>query len=598
MAYLDTILSAAMQGPSDDDKDTLRRLSRIAGSSNYNPTPDIAAQGPQNYSTPLSATEEPAFQNWLKTNQVPFKDEPQADYDMRGFYKAAQFGDPRATQSLNAGDQQMHFPDTWKTPYHTGFSNESMYAPQSAPRWEGDVLKTAGGKVVSDERPSQPQTPLGGYLGAIGAGTQSIQSAASKEEALPARNIPERSYPPAEGTGYQGFEVPAASPIAQRLAGIGEQEAALRYPGVDDISKKRRFLADLAGVATGIMTKNPMAGIQMAEGIKTQKFHQALSDLERQREALTPTLTEEQKRTTEAANIYKAERTADIGQQRADTGAGTLAEKVISDRRRADQLARNEDDINAHRAINENIATGKLLLTGTIAENRDKLARELEKEREIAAQKRTETMASAISGRTEATKEPSQDEKDAAENAYKIMSATDDPDVKERAASAISQKARDYLGAQHEDAFNYKKLPVASEQSLKGSRNTLDLIPEIVDVITKHPNAIGVALGRMNGIKGKIGTQDENTSYLEGLLNQLLISEASVPGARILKVVMDTIKEHGSAGLAQELPQFMGKLKAMEFAAKTNHRNITGKDYVRPSTEPDLKMRIIGPVPK
>jgi hypothetical protein len=597
MAYLDTILSAAMQGPSDEDKDTLRRLSRIAGSSNYNPTSDIAAQGPQNYSTPLSATEEPAFQNWLKTNQVPYKDEPRADYDMRGFYKAAQFGDPRASQSLNAGDQQMHFPDTWKTPYHTGFSNESMYAPQSAPRWEEDVLKSAGGKVVSDERPSQPQTPLGGYLGAIGAGTQPIQSTASKEEALPARNIPDRSYPPAEGTGYQGFEVPAASPIAQRLAGIGEQEAALRYPGVDDISKKRRFLADLAGVATGIMTKNPMAGIQMAEGIKTQKFHQALADLERQRAALTPTLTEEQKRTSEAANIYKAERTADIGQQRADTGAGTLAEKVISDRRHAEQLARNEDDINAHRAINENIATGKLLLTGTIAEKRDQLARELEKEREIAAQKRTETMASAISGRTEATKEPSQDEKDAAENAYKIMSATDDPDVKERAASAISQKARDYLGAQHEDAFNYKKLPVASEQSLKGSRNTLGLIPEIRKVLKDHPNIIGPALGRIAGMEGVVGVQDENTSYLEGLLNQLQLSEASVPGARILKVVLDNIKAHGSAALAQELPQFEGKLKSMEFAAKLNHKNITGKDYQDPS-EPPLKIRVIGPAPK
>ena len=37
------------------------------------------------FTTPLSAQDEPKFQQWVKQNKVPWQDEPHADYDMRGF---------------------------------------------------------------------------------------------------------------------------------------------------------------------------------------------------------------------------------------------------------------------------------------------------------------------------------------------------------------------------------------------------------------------------------------------------------------------------------------------------------------------------------
>jgi hypothetical protein len=579
MAYLDTILSAAMQGPSDEDKDTLRRLSRIAGSSNYNPTPDIAAQGPQNYSTPLSATEEPAFQNWLKTNQIPYKDEPQADYDMRGFYKAAQFGDPRATQSLNAGDQQMHFPDTWKTPYHTGFSNESMYAPQSAPRWEEDVLKSAGGKVVSDERPSQPQTPLGGYLGAIGATAPSV--AAPREEALPARTPPERAYPPAEGTGYEGFQVPPPSAISQRLNAIAEQEAALKYPGAHDISQKRRYLADLAGVGIGILSKNPMAGIQMAEGIKTQDFRRKFADLERQREAWTPRETEEQKRTTEAANIYKAERTADISQQRVDIGQTAEVRKGKEDVTKADEFQQKEERIRQ----NENIVAtwrnqGLISKEQEAAINRRFRADEDEKNR-VAAQKRAETMATGQSGRIAEAKEASPDEKQAADNAAEIIKGTNDPSVKENVVSLLPPKAKAYFEAKHKDAAGYKKLTTTQKAKLDATKISLDLINQVSELAQKNPKMLGPVVGRVINHQGALGVAGSPESEMHALLTRLITSDASAAQqGRVSHQILEFLQKQGEAGIASNPSQFFGRLKGMMEADKTTYRDVSGTDYV------------------
>src|SRR5215472_15353865 len=105
-----------------------------------------AKPGP--YTTKLAPDQESAFQQWVKQNQVPWQDSPAADYDMRGYYKAMVAGDPDAHRAAN-----LHFPDTWKTPYHKTFSNESIYATSGAPHWDGDVLKDASGQVIADERP-------------------------------------------------------------------------------------------------------------------------------------------------------------------------------------------------------------------------------------------------------------------------------------------------------------------------------------------------------------------------------------------------------------------------------------------------------------
>lgn len=96
------------------------------------PSP-YATPGP--YTTTLAPDEEQQFQGWVKSNKLPWQDGPTSDYDMRGFWKAQQAGDPNARRAAN-----LHFPDTYKTPYHKSFSNESKYATKRAPHWEGDKL--------------------------------------------------------------------------------------------------------------------------------------------------------------------------------------------------------------------------------------------------------------------------------------------------------------------------------------------------------------------------------------------------------------------------------------------------------------------------
>jgi hypothetical protein len=69
-------------------------------------------------------------------------DHPESRYDYRGYWKDhASKGRDRT--EINAGDQQRHFPDTYKQHGHESFSAESRYSrgPQDGGRWlPGDVL--------------------------------------------------------------------------------------------------------------------------------------------------------------------------------------------------------------------------------------------------------------------------------------------------------------------------------------------------------------------------------------------------------------------------------------------------------------------------
>lgn len=106
----------------------------------------------QGYQTTLDPLSEMAFQQWVQKNNVPFDPSSSADYDMRGYFKALQSGQT-GNSSVNANDGQLHYPDTFKTPYHESFSNESRYAEKSAPSWNVfDQLQEKNGHVVYDEK--------------------------------------------------------------------------------------------------------------------------------------------------------------------------------------------------------------------------------------------------------------------------------------------------------------------------------------------------------------------------------------------------------------------------------------------------------------
>jgi len=105
------------------------------------------------YQTKLEPKEEVEFRGWVKEEGIPFDDDPKADYDMRGFWKAMKAGEPVAQTEINQHDKRRHFPDVWKTPYHPSFSAGSKWAKDGAPDWtENDQLVTPDGTVIHDER--------------------------------------------------------------------------------------------------------------------------------------------------------------------------------------------------------------------------------------------------------------------------------------------------------------------------------------------------------------------------------------------------------------------------------------------------------------
>lgn len=106
-----------------------------------------AKPGP--YYTTLHPTEEAQFRSWAKQHNISPDD---ATYDNRGFWKALQMGDPRAKAGFNPIAGEVHGPDTWKTPFDPSFSNESVYALPTAPRWKGRYLIDQTGKQLFDDQ--------------------------------------------------------------------------------------------------------------------------------------------------------------------------------------------------------------------------------------------------------------------------------------------------------------------------------------------------------------------------------------------------------------------------------------------------------------
>ena len=119
---------------------------------------DLGKYGPRvlsrEFNTQLPMMDELQFRNWVAQNNVPF--DPNAgpsDYDMRGFYQAAQQQQPGVTTAINPIDNMVHYPDRFKTPMHRSFSNESQWAGPNAPVWIDDArLALPNGRIVFDER--------------------------------------------------------------------------------------------------------------------------------------------------------------------------------------------------------------------------------------------------------------------------------------------------------------------------------------------------------------------------------------------------------------------------------------------------------------
>jgi hypothetical protein len=113
----------------------------------------FSAPGP--YQTSLTPDEESRFRTWVTQNRVEFDvNDPKEDYDMRGFWKGSG-GAPTGAQPF--------YPDTYKTPYDSDFSNQSQYATPDNPFvWkDGATLidKRDGSTVFYDPEHYSSQPP-------------------------------------------------------------------------------------------------------------------------------------------------------------------------------------------------------------------------------------------------------------------------------------------------------------------------------------------------------------------------------------------------------------------------------------------------------
>lgn len=116
---------------------------------NYARNKEWAKPGP--YWTKLPPPAEAKFRAWVKQNNVDFNpDDAQPDYDMRGFWKALQEGNPRARSAMDQG--QLHYDDYWKTPYDATFSAQSQWGiAGKTPDWKGGKLTLPSGHVIFDD---------------------------------------------------------------------------------------------------------------------------------------------------------------------------------------------------------------------------------------------------------------------------------------------------------------------------------------------------------------------------------------------------------------------------------------------------------------
>jgi hypothetical protein len=161
--YAAPLISAALFGELNSSKQTEPQTSTEGEKQQQQKTPqresmptlrEDAKPGP--YITKLTPEEETKFQKWVKQNDVPMEnDTATSDYDMRGYFKDNILGGKGQGTKVSEFDNRPHFPDTYKTPYHKTFSNESRYALPSAPHWDGDKLIDKNGKVIADETPKE-----------------------------------------------------------------------------------------------------------------------------------------------------------------------------------------------------------------------------------------------------------------------------------------------------------------------------------------------------------------------------------------------------------------------------------------------------------
>jgi hypothetical protein len=205
----------------------------------------FATGGP--YKTTLTGPQETAFLAWVTANSVPWANETPSDYDMRGFYKASVI-DNTIPDWTPGG----HFPDTYKTPYDTSFSNESQYATPDCPfewvtdpAWGDLLIDTRDGQVVFGPAGAGVAVPVAELEWSNGNANLFNACSATPQGILPAAG-PWRQLDPKKDN-IAGQLVRADDPGLTGSAGF--DAASIEHYGLRSLTFDN--LQTLEGIATG-----------------------------------------------------------------------------------------------------------------------------------------------------------------------------------------------------------------------------------------------------------------------------------------------------------------------------------------------------------
>ncbi len=124
----------------------------------------------------------------------------------------------------------MHFPDTYKTPYHKTFSNESIYALPTAPHWEGDQLVDQNGNIVFDDTAQGSTAAEGAHMDGLLTVPSDTQDPDSQDDDLLSRL---RKTGILRASLQGNLDIPyklVSAPILPAAAGTGLSDEAQEPP--------------------------------------------------------------------------------------------------------------------------------------------------------------------------------------------------------------------------------------------------------------------------------------------------------------------------------------------------------------------------------
>lgn len=355
----------------------------------------------------------------------------------------------------------------------------------------------------------------------------------------------------------------------QKIADIANQENALVNQPAHGM---RRFLGDAAGIASGILTKNPLIGIRTADAIKDEPYNKAIRSLQAQSNRLTPVLANEQKTRTLDTSAEKAntqllhnQEISQLGQDKLDLAKkseGDINTVRTAHQKTIEELAQERE---SHNRTNEELNTTKAEL------ERLKLAQTNTNQglNRASKERNVDKLMQGQNARAIAAKNASPEEVDAASDIANQLIAKNKKEpltgqeLDELIRKGVPPKVRELVTHQLASAgVDITKIPGTAAQQLQNNNAKIAIrtIETAEDKLEKVKDKVGVVKGRIEKGKILLGGGSPEVQELLTYLNNVPIAESSAIG-RSSKAMVDYLKK-GSGNITLGYPELKAALRA------------------------------------